>query len=110
VRLVGVGTTRDLVYSGRQVEAAEAVALRLAERVIPADHVLETAVADARGFARGPREALAAAKAAINTARTMSGPAGIRNERELFLKLFGSADQREGMHAFLEKREPRFSS
>jgi enoyl-CoA hydratase/carnithine racemase len=109
-RLVGLGTTRDLVYTGRQVDASEAQALGIAERVLPADEVLPTAVADARSFAHGPRKALAAAKAAIRAAAETPGVAGIRAERELFLQLFGSPDQREGMLAFLEKRAPRFGS
>jgi len=108
VPLVGVGRTRELVYTGRQVRADEALAIGLAERVVPADEVVEAAVADARGFARGPRHALAAAKAAIRAAVRTPGPEGIREERERFLALFGTPDQREGMRAFLDKRTPRF--
>ena len=106
--LAGAGVARDLVYTGRQVQAAEANALRLVERVLPADEVLETAVRDARGFARGPRVALAAAKEAIQEAVWTPGPAGIARERERFLALFGTDDQREGMQAFTEKRDPEF--
>jgi enoyl-CoA hydratase/carnithine racemase len=108
VRLIGPGRTRELVYTGRRVPAEEALAWGLAERVVPADAVLETAVTDARRLAHGPRSALAAAKAAIGAAISSPGPAGIQAEREAFLSLFGTPDQREGMAAFLEKREPRF--
>jgi len=108
VRLVGPGRTRELVYSGRFVPAEEAFALGLAERLVPADAVFDEAVHDARRLAAGPRHALAAAKAAIQAAVENPGAAGIRAEREAFLALFGTADQREGMAAFLEKREPRF--
>jgi enoyl-CoA hydratase/carnithine racemase len=108
VPLVGAGRTRELVYTGRQVDADEAVRIGLAERGIPADAVFDAAVADARAFADGPRHALAAAKAAIRTATRTPGPDGIRDERERFLALFGTPDQREGMGAFLDKREPRF--
>ena len=108
VRLVGPGRTRELVYTGRFVPAEEALALGLAERVLPTDTVLETAIADARTLAAGPRHALAAAKAAIQAAVDTPGASGVRAEREAFLALFGTADQREGMAAFLEKREPRF--
>ena len=108
VRLVGPGRTRELVYTGRQVPADEALSLGLAERVVPADDVFATAVADARGIANGPRKALAAAKAAIRAAVETPGAAGVARERELFLALFGSHDQREGMRAFLEKRDPAF--
>jgi enoyl-CoA hydratase/carnithine racemase len=106
--LAGVGVSRDLSYTGRQVEAEEAKALRLVERVLPADRVLESAVLDARAFANGPRRALAAAKEAIQTAVRSPGPAGIAREKELFIALFGTHDQREGMRAFIEKRPPAF--
>ncbi|MGZ5344226.1 MAG: enoyl-CoA hydratase/isomerase family protein [Actinomycetota bacterium] len=107
-RLVGPGRARELVYTGRQVAAEEALALGLAERVVPADEVLEAAIADARALANGPRKALAAAKAAIRAATETPGVAGVARERELFLALFGTSDQREGMRAFLEKRDPSF--
>jgi enoyl-CoA hydratase/carnithine racemase len=106
--LAGVGVSRDLSYTGRQVEAEEAKALRLVERVLPADRVLESAVVDARAFANGPRRALAAAKDAIQTAVRSPGPPGIAREKELFIALFGTHDQREGMRAFIEKRPPAF--
>jgi enoyl-CoA hydratase/carnithine racemase len=108
VRMVGPGRTREIVYSGRSVPAAEALELGLAERVVPPDDVLAAATQDARAFARGPRQALAAAKAAIRAATETPGEAGVRAERAAFLGLFGTPDQREGMAAFLEKREPRF--
>jgi enoyl-CoA hydratase/carnithine racemase len=108
VRAVGPGRTRELVYSGRSVPAAEARDLGLAERVVPAAEVLDEAVRDARRLANGPRQALAAAKAAIQAAVETPGAAGVQAEREAFLALFGTADQREGMAAFLEKRDPRF--
>jgi len=90
------------------VPAVEALSLGLAERVLPADEVLAAAVEDAQRLASGPRAALAAAKAAISAAVATPGAPGIRVEREAFLALFGTPDQREGMAAFLEKREPRF--
>ena len=106
--LVGPGRARELVYTGRQVPADQALALGLVERVVPTEQVLESAVADARTLAAGPREALAAAKAAIRTALLNPGPQGLAAERDLFCELFGKPDQREGMRAFLEKRQPRF--
>ena len=108
VRVVGPGRARELVYSGRFVPAAEAASLGIVERVVAADALLETAIGDARLLARGPRQALAAAKASIRAAVETPGAAGVRAEREAFLALFGTADQREGMAAFLEKRDSRF--
>jgi enoyl-CoA hydratase/carnithine racemase len=107
-QLVGPGRARDLVYTGRQVGAEEAVRLGLVERVMPPEDVFATAVGDARAFANGPREALAAAKASIRAAMLTPGPDGLVREGELFRALFGTQDQREGMRAFLEKRESRF--
>ena len=75
---------------------------------MPSGDVLAAAMADALAFARGPRRALAAAKAAIRAAILTPGPDGLAREGELFRGLFGTPDQREGMRAFLEKREPRF--
>jgi enoyl-CoA hydratase/carnithine racemase len=106
--LAGVGVSRDLTYTGRQVDAEEAKALGVVERVFPADQVFESAVQDARTFAHGPGRALAAAKEAIQAAVRSPGPAGIAREKELFVALFGTHDQREGMRAFIEKRPAAF--
>jgi enoyl-CoA hydratase/carnithine racemase len=110
VRLIGLAAARDLLFTGRSVPAHDAVVLGIADVVLPADEALPTAVGVARGFANGPRKALAAAKAAIRAAVETPGRAGAAAERALFLDLFGTGDQREGMGAFLEKREPRFGS
>jgi enoyl-CoA hydratase/carnithine racemase len=106
--LAGLGVARDLSYTGRQVGAEEAKGLGLVERVMPAEDLPAAAIEDARTFARGPRLALAAAKEAILQVVQGPGPAGLRRERELFLGLFGTADQQEGMRSFLEKRPPTF--
>jgi enoyl-CoA hydratase/carnithine racemase len=110
VRMIGPGRTRELVYSGRTISAEEALALGLAERIVAREDVFGVAVEDARRLAQGPRKALAAAKTAIAAATETPGAAGIRAEREAFLALFGTPDQREGMAAFLEKRPPRFGA
>jgi enoyl-CoA hydratase len=106
--LVGPGRAADLVYTGRQVEAAEAMAIGLVERVLPPDQVYERSLEDAGAFARGPSEALAAAKAAIRSSLSEPLDRGLREEREAFIGLFGRPDQGEGMRAFLEKRAPTF--
>jgi Enoyl-CoA hydratase/carnithine racemase len=107
-RLAGPSVARDLIYSGRILPASEAADLRLCQRIVEPKDVLEVAMDDARGFASGPRAALAAAKKAIRAAVETPGAAGLAREKDLFVELFGSHDQREGMGAFLDKRAPRF--
>jgi len=107
-RLVGLSRAKEIVYTGRHVEASEARAIGLVDRVVPADEVYPTAVDDARRYASGPRRALAAAKRALQVAMAGDPTAGLRFERDVFCELFATHDQEEGMRAFVEKREPRF--
>jgi enoyl-CoA hydratase/carnithine racemase len=107
--LVGPALARDLVYSGRQIGADEALHAGLVDRVLPTAEVYPAAVEAARDFANGPVEALAAAKASFRAAET-DPQNGFSIERDAFCALFGSDDQREGMRAFLEKREARFGA
>jgi enoyl-CoA hydratase len=108
-RLVGAALARDLVYSGRQVDAEEALDAGLVDVVIPAEDVYPAAIERARAYADGPVEALAAAKASLRAAET-DPQHGFAIERDAFCALFGSPDQREGMRALLEKREARFGA
>jgi len=106
-RLVGLARARELIFSGRHVDADEALAIGLVDRVLPPDDVYPVALAEAARWAEGPTEALGAAKVALNAA----GDAlerGLGREREVFVRLFETHDQEEGMRAFLEKRAPRF--
>jgi enoyl-CoA hydratase/carnithine racemase len=107
-RLVGVSRAKDLVYSGRQVDAEEALRIGLVDAVLPAGDVYAGALEAASGYAKGPRLALAAAKAAIDGGLRGGLTAGLLMERDLFAGLFGSPDQEEGMRAFFEKRRPTF--
>jgi enoyl-CoA hydratase/carnithine racemase len=107
-RLVGPSRAKELVYSGRQVDADEALRIGLVDAVFQAGEVYAEAVAAARRYARGPSEALRAAKAAIDWGSRTDLRTGLVLEREAFAALFASPDQREGIRAFLEKRQPTF--
>jgi enoyl-CoA hydratase/carnithine racemase len=106
-RLVGLAKARDLIFTGRQVDAAEALAIGLIDRIAAANEVYRVAVDEARTYGEGPSLAYAAAKRALAAAdRPLEE--GLRVEREAFVALFATRDQEEGMRAFLDKREPRF--
>lgn len=109
-RAVGKAKAMDLVLTGRMMEAAEAECCGLVSRVVPAEKLLSEALAVAERIAAFSPVAVALAKAAVNRAFETTLAEGIRFERLAFLSLFGTADQREGMAAFIEKRKPRFSA
>ena len=106
-RLVGPARAKDIIFSGRMVDAAEALSIGLADRVVPAAGVYDAAVELVTPYVGGPGLALRAAKQAIDA--DLSLPAGLAYEAQLFAALFGTRDQSEGMAAFLAKRRPEFS-
>lgn len=108
-RLIGPARAKDLVFSGRMVEAAEALRIGLADRVVPAGEVYEQAVAMVRPYVGGPTQALRAAKLAIDGGLSLDLSSGLAWESELFASLFATEDKREGMAAFVEKRKPTFT-
>ncbi len=107
-RIVGAGRARDLILTGRIIDAHEALAIGLVNRLVPDERVLEEARATAHVMARKGPLALRAVKMAL--AASAYGPdAGHIAERLAQAILFESADKREGMTAFLEGRPPRFA-
>ncbi len=107
-RAVGKSKAMDLCLTGRMMDAAEAERCNLVSRVFPADALLEETVKIAAKIASQSRYATAMAKKAVNAAHETTLTEGVRAERAMFLSLFGTADQREGMSAFAEKRKPVF--
>jgi enoyl-CoA hydratase/carnithine racemase len=101
-RLVGRSKAKDLIYSGRFVGAAEALAIGLADVVVPAEQVYPTAVEMASAYAEGPAVALAMAKKAIDEGSEMDLDAGLRLESTLFAGLFATEDRALGMASFVE--------
>ena len=101
-RLVGPSRAKDIVLSGRQVTAEEALRIGLADRVVPAADVLSAALEWAAEFARGPVSVQALAKRAVDGGLDGSLAAGLTLEQDLFAASFGTDDAKIGIKSFLE--------
>jgi enoyl-CoA hydratase len=99
----------DLVLTGRMMDAAEAERSGLVARVVPAASLLDEAMKVAETIASLSLPSVMTAKEAINRAFESSLAEGLRFERRVFHALFATADQKEGMKAFVEKRPARFA-
>lgn len=108
-RLVGVARAKELIFTGRQVDAAEALAIGLANQVAPAAEVYPAAQELARRLAKGPALALRAAKEAVDHGLDTDLATGLDIERVRFAALFATDDQSIGMSAFVEKRPAEFT-
>jgi enoyl-CoA hydratase/carnithine racemase len=102
-RLVGPARAKDIVLTGRQVAADEALRIGLVDRVVPADDVLGTALAWAAELARGALVAQGIAKRLIDDGLQGDLPAGLELEQEAFIQVFGTEDARIGVRSFLEQ-------
>jgi enoyl-CoA hydratase/carnithine racemase len=102
-RLVGPAKAKDLIYTGRFVDAEEALEIGLVDVVVPAAEVYPTALAMAQKLAKGPALALAAAKAAVDGGLDGDLASGLRLESHLFASVFATEDARTGMASFVEK-------
>jgi enoyl-CoA hydratase len=101
-RLIGPSKAKDLIYSGRFVDAAESLAIGLVDKVVPAASVYEEAVAWASQFSRGAAMALRAAKQSIDSGLGVDLTTGLEIERQQFAALFATEDRAIGMKSFVE--------
>ncbi len=101
-RLVGPARAKDIVFTGRFVAAAEALAIGLVDRVVPDADVYQAARELVARYAGGPAIALRAAKQAIDDGLDVDLDSGLEIERLHFAGLFATEDQRTGMRSFLE--------
>ncbi|HEX5079979.1 MAG TPA: enoyl-CoA hydratase-related protein, partial [Geminicoccaceae bacterium] len=108
VRAVGKFHAMRICLTGRPVAAAEAYRMGLVSQVVPDAEVVPAALEIARDLARLPPLAVMQIKETILAGQDAGLEAGLTLERKAFQLLFASADKREGMQAFLEKRPPRF--
>lgn len=107
-RAVGKAKAMDLILTGRFIGAEEADRCGLVSRVVPAEDVVDEAVKVAETIASKSRPATMMAKEAVNAAFETGLAQGILYERRLFHSLFATEDQKEGMAAFADKRQPEF--
>ncbi|MFD0121151.1 enoyl-CoA hydratase [Streptomyces virginiae] len=107
-RAVGKAKAMELCLTGRTMDAVEAERAGLVSRIVPADELLSEALAVAETVAGMSKPVAMMAKEAVNRAFETTLTEGVRFERRLFHAVFATADQKEGMSAFVDKRPPRF--
>lgn len=108
-RLIGQAKAMEMCFTGRMMEAEEAERAGLVSRVIPVDDLLDEALKTADTIANMALPALMSIRDAIRRTQEMPLTEGVRFERRVFHALFATDDQKEGMAAFVEKREPQFT-
>ncbi len=108
-RAVGKAKAMDMILTGRFMDADEAERSGLVSRVVPAADVVDEALKAAAVIAAKSKPATMVAKEAVNAAFETGLAQGVVFERRLFHSLFATADQKEGMAAFTEKRQPEFT-
>ncbi len=108
-RAIGKSRAMEMVLTGRPIGAQEAYAAGLISRVVPPELCLAEAKRLAHEIAQKPPLAVRLAKEAVLQAFETTLEGGLQFERKCFHMLFGTDDKREGMHAFLEKRPPKFT-
>ncbi|TAA40189.1 enoyl-CoA hydratase [Pseudoxanthomonas winnipegensis] len=109
-RLVGEGWAKRMILLGERVDAATALRIGLVEEVVPRGEGRARALDWARGAGRQSPTSVAACKALVQATRSGSFAAALVAEREAFVDLFDTADQAEGVNAFLEKRAPQWTN
>jgi len=109
-RAVGKAKAMDIILTGRMMDAQEAERSGLVARVVPAASLIEEAVKVAETIASMSLPSVLGAKEAVNAAFESSLAEGVRFERRVFHSLFATADQKEGMAAFIAKRPPKFEN
>ncbi|WP_026550394.1 enoyl-CoA hydratase [Arthrobacter sp. Br18] len=108
-RAVGKSKAMDMILTGRFMDAEEAERAGLVSRVVPAADVVDEALKAAAVIASRSRPVAMVAKEAVNTAFETGLAQGVLSERRAFHSLFATEDQKEGMAAFVEKRQPHFT-
>ena len=109
-RLVGKSKAMEMCLSGRMMDAEEAERSGLVSRIVPADDLIEEAISTGEAIAKLSLPIVMMAKEAVNSAYEMTLAEGVHFERRLFHATFSTEDQKEGMSAFADKRQPTFKN
>jgi enoyl-CoA hydratase len=109
LRRIGMGRALELCMSGAMIDAAEALRIGLVNRVVPGDQLLATAIATCETIAQMGPQAVATVKAVLHRGADLPLSEAMALEIDAFARLFTTADQREGMSAFLGKRRADFT-
>jgi len=109
-RFIGKAKAMDLCLTGRMMDAAEAERAGLVSRIVPADKLMDEALAVAERIAQLSQPIAMMVKESVNRAFETTLAEGIRFERRLFHSTFATEDQKEGMAAFVAKRKPAFKN
>lgn len=109
-RLVGKGTAKYLIFTGEMISAAEAFRIGLADKVVPGEELMDTAVSIAKAIMSKAPVSIKMAKHAINNGLNVDLKSGIAYEAEAYTTTFSTDDRIEGMSAFLEKRQAQFKN
>jgi len=107
-RLVGLGMSLELLTTGRQCKADECLSIGLVNRVVEPEALMDACLELARAVGKNSGSAIALGKQAMYQGVELPLAEGLQLERELFSSAFSTADQKEGMTAFLEKRNAKF--
>jgi enoyl-CoA hydratase len=107
-RLIGPNLAREMIYTGKMIDAAEAFRLGIVNQVCPPAQLMAEVMKTAAVLAGKGRVALRAAKQAINNGLNVDLASGLALENDAFALCLASRDAREGTSAFLEKRKPEF--
>ena len=109
-RRIGIAKAKELIYTGRMIKAEEAEKIGLVNQISEPETLISDALALAAEITKNAPLAVKYAKAAVSRGMEVDIDNGIAVENELFAMCFGSEDQKEGMHAFLEKRQADFKN
>ena len=109
-RFVGKAKAMEMILTGRMMDAEEAERAGLVSRIVPLEELMDEAIKTADTIAGMSRPIAYLAKESVNRAFETTLAEGVRFERRIFHSTFASDDQKEGMAAFIEKRQPNFNN